>query len=679
MEEETAGASAPRTAGDAGAGGDVDAAQTEAARLLGVAVGALGGAEREGQTAMAKAVERSLSHGEHALIQAGTGTGKSLAYLVPAVAHAARAGERVVVSTATLALQRQVFTKDLPMVLDALEPELGSRPEVALFKGRGNYLCKHKMAGGYGEPDDDMLPIAAGPTSELGREVARLHAWAEETDTGDRDDLVPGVSHRAWAQVSVTGRECLESKCPMLQECFSQQVRDHAARSSIVVTNHAVLGVQAASHDMLGEHHALIVDEAHELVSRITSSATHELTVGAIDRAGRSARRAGVASDDLDRAARAVDAALGECEPGRLRLGLPEELAEAVDLVRGAARALMSELAKVTKAQGDSGSPGDSASATVKVATAAMTEVFDVCEELLGEHGRYVIWLSPPDGDYESRQAVRIVAAPLDVAGLIRDKLVDERAAVFTSATLALGGNFDAMARHLGLDDPISMDAGSPFDYGRQGILYVASHLPRPGAGGISEEALDELAELIQAAGGRTLGLFSSHRAGQAAAEAMRARLDVPVLYQLDDQLPTLVQQFREDPRTCLFGSTSLWQGIDVPGATASLVVIDRIPFPRPDEPISQARTEAVAQSGGNGFMAVSATHAALLMAQGSGRLIRTHEDRGVVAVLDSRLATARYGGFLARSMPPLWGTKDRDQAMAALRRLDAAARERGE
>ncbi|MFV0633219.1 ATP-dependent DNA helicase [Demequina sp.] len=648
---------------------------TDATRLLDVAVGALGGAAREGQTAMAQAVERALADGEHALIQAGTGTGKSLAYLVPAVVHAAQTDERIVVSTATLALQRQVFIKDLPMVLDALEPHLPQRPEVALFKGRSNYLCVHKMAGGYGEPDDDMLPIAAGPTSELGKEVARLHAWANETDTGDRDDLVPGVSHRAWAQVSVAGRECLESKCPMIKDCFSQHVRDHAARSKIVVTNHAVLGVQAASHDMIGEHAALIVDEAHELVARITSAATHEITVQRIDRAGRAARRVGVLSDDLDRAARSLDAALGDCDPGRLRLGLPEELAQAVDLVRAAARGMISQLQKSTKDQSEPSAPGDSASATAKVATAALTEVFDVCQELLGEHGRYVVWLAPPDGDYESRLAARIVAAPLDVAGLIREKLIAEKAAVFTSATLALGGNFESMARHLGVDDPVSMDAGSPFDYGKQGILYVASHLPRPSTGGISEQALDELEALIRAAGGRTLGLFSSHRAGQAAAEAMRERLDVPVLYQLDDQLPTLVERFKQDPQACLFGSTSLWQGIDVPGATASLVVIDRIPFPRPDEPIAQARTEAVAQAGGNGFMAVSATHAALLLAQGAGRLIRTHGDRGVVAVLDSRLATARYGGYLARSMPPLWGTTDRDKVLDALRRLDTAAK----
>lgn len=629
--------------------------------LLERAVRALGGEPREGQLAMSRAIADALDQGEHALIQAGTGTGKSLGYLVPAVAHAVRSGSRVVVSTATLALQRQVFTKDLPMVAEALEPALGERARIALLKGRANYLCVHKMGGGYPEGDEDMLPI--GPTSELGREVARLHAWAETTETGDRDDLAPGVSHRAWAQVSVTGRECLESKCPMLTECFSQSAREEAAKAHVVVTNHAMLGVQATSHDIIGEHGVLIVDEAHELVSRITSSATHELTVAAVDRASRRVRRCGMAPDDLDRAARHLDGALGDCEPARLRHGLPEPLAIAVAEVRAAARALLTELGRKTEQTGAAG----------KVAVAALGEVHDVCEELQGEAGRYVIWLAPRDGDYESTRAERIVAAPLDVAGLIRSRLLEDKASVMTSATLALGGDFGAISRHLGVDSPSTLDAGSPFDYPRQGILYVARHLPKPGMGGISEAALDELAALIEAAGGRTLGLFSSHKAALMAAEAMRERLDVPILYQLDDQLPTLVRQFADDESACLFGSTSLWQGIDVPGRTASLVVIDRIPFPRPDEPVAQARTEAVAQAGGNGFMAVSATHAALLMAQGAGRLIRASTDRGVVAVLDPRLATAGYGGFLTRSMPDLWPTTDREVALGALRRLAAS------
>ncbi len=617
---------------------------------------------------MAAAVERALDGGEHALIQAGTGTGKSLGYLVPAVVYAVRNQARVVVSTATLALQRQVFTKDLPLVVDALAGELGERPRIALFKGRNNYLCVHKMGGGYPEPDEPTLPVNLGPTSDLGRDVARIHAWADETPTGDRDDLVPGVDGRAWAQVSVSGRECLESKCPAISDCFSQRARDEAARAHVVVTNHAVLGVQAASHDMLGDHEVLIVDEAHELVQRITSAATQELTATRVDIAARRARRCGIDASELEAAARDLDDALLHAPLGRVPDGLPETIGVPVGVIRTAARAALSAVAKVSEEQGSS----------AKVASAALTEVFNVCEALLAEPGKTVVWFAPADGDYDSAVASRILVAPLDVAGLIAANLVGERAAVMTSATLALGGNFDVIARNLGVDEPATLDAGSPFDYPKQGILYVAKHLPRPGMGGISEEALDELAALIEAAGGRTLGLFSSHRAALAAVEAMRERLDVPILYQKDDQLPTLVSQFREDESACLFGSTALWQGIDVPGATASLVVIDRIPFPRPDDPIAQARTEAVAEAGGNGFMSVSAAHAALLLAQGAGRLIRSHADRGVVAVLDSRLATARYASFLTRSMPGLWPTTDRDVATAALRRLaeeaDAAA-----
>lgn len=637
--------------------------------LLALVVDAMGGQRREGQEAMASAVAEALNDGSHALVQAGTGTGKSLAYLVPAVARAVTHSERIVISTATLALQRQVFSKDLPSVADALAPALGTRPRIALFKGRSNYLCPHKMAGGY--PDEEpagSLPL--GPTSELGREVARLHEWSNETETGDRDDLIPGVSARAWAQVSVSGRECLEGNCPMLDECFSQRARNQAATAHVVVTNHAVLGVQATSHDMIGEHDALIVDEAHELVSRITSSATHELTARAVERAALRVRRLGIVSEDLDKAARALDGALDEESLGRIRGQLSERLASAIELVRAAARGALTAVQKAAKDAGGAKEAGTGA----KLATAVLTEIVDVCEELQGEGGRYVLWLSGPDGDYEAVTPSRILAAPLDVASLIGEKLIVDKPAVFTSATLALGGGFDVVARHLGVENPTTLDAGSPFDYARQGILYVAKHLPRPGTGGIGDEALDELAALIEAAGGRTLGLFSSHKAAQAATDAMRERLDVPVLYQRDDQVSTLVAKFIEDPRTCLFGSTTLWQGVDVPGATASLIVIDRIPFPRPDEPISQARAEAVEANGGNGFLAVSATHAALLLAQGAGRLIRTVEDRGVVAVLDPRLATAGYRGFLTRSLPPLWATTDREAVLAALHRLDKEA-----
>jgi ATP-dependent DNA helicase DinG len=289
-----------------------------------------------------------------------------------------------------------------------------------------------------------------------------------------------------------------------------------------------------------------------------------------------------------------------------------------------------------------------------------------------------VLWCARPgEGGGWGDGVSRLHAAPLHVAGLIRAGLLAEATGVFTSATLALGGRFDAIAGSLGLGregdagaDWKGLDVGSPFDYPRQGILYVARHLPAPGREPTTEAQLDEIAALIEAAGGRTLGLFSSRRAATAAAEAMRERLDVPVLAQGDDQLPTLVRQFADDPATCLFGTLSLWQGVDVPGPSCQLVLVDRIPFPRPDDPIKAARARAVEQAGGNGFMQVSATHAALLLAQGAGRLIRTAADRGVVAVLDPRLATARYGTYLARSMPDLWPTTDPAVVRAALRRL---------
>jgi ATP-dependent DNA helicase DinG len=293
---------------------------------------------------------------------------------------------------------------------------------------------------------------------------------------------------------------------------------------------------------------------------------------------------------------------------------------------------------------------------------------------------------------------VQLSVAPLEVWGPLRDRLLSEKTVVFTSATLRLGGDFDAIATTVGLkqterlsgppQDRVDtgededgrlqwrgIDVGSPFDYGRQGILYVAAHLPRPGRDGLGAAQLDEIAALVDAADGRALGLFSSRRAAEAAAEATRSRLPhLTVLAQGDAQLPELTAQFLSDPHTCLFGTLGLWQGLDLPGDTCQLVIIDRIPFPRPDDPLMSARQRAADRHGRNGFMAVSATHAALLLAQGTGRLIRTSSDRGVVAVLDPRLEGTSYGSFLQASLPPMWRTTDRAVVLGALRRLAAAA-----
>ncbi|SDG09403.1 ATP-dependent DNA helicase DinG [Cellulosimicrobium cellulans] len=684
----------------ASASGDVPAVE----ELLDLAVTRLGGARRDGQRTMARAVTDAIGGSEHLVVQAGTGTGKSLGYLVPAVRHAVATDERVVVSTATLALQRQVITRDLPLVADAVADRLPRPASIALLKGWHNYLCVHKIAGGYPADEPTLFdlpgeaagaadhPSARGGTSmaALGEQVVRLREWADETPTGDRDDLVPGVSDKAWRQVSVTALECLGQRCPLLAECFPERARAAAREADVVVTNHAMLGIAAmGSPGVLPEHDVLVVDEAHELADRVTAAATVDLSVPAIESAARLARRhGGVTTDALDAASAAFGTVVGSLPAERFPDGLPDAARSAVAAVRDAAREVLSTLKPetgVTKpAQPDTG---------LKMAQSTMLQLFEVAERMAADPtGHDVLWCSRPgeggwSGDRFGDGASRLHAAPLGVAGLIRTHLLAERTGVFTSATLALGGSFDAVARTFGLgpaptagadggdtDAPRwrGLDVGSPFDYPRQGILYVAKRLPTPGREASTEHQLDEIAALVEAAGGRTLGLFSSRRAAVAAAEAMRERLDVPILCQGDDQLPTLVREFAEDPATCLFGTLSLWQGVDVPGPSCQLVLIDRIPFPRPDDPVKSARARAVEAAGGNGFMQVSATHAALLLAQGAGRLVRSTADRGVVAVLDPRLVTARYGSFLTRSMPGFWQTTDRDVATAALRRLAA-------
>ncbi|NYE02872.1 ATP-dependent DNA helicase DinG [Kineosphaera limosa] len=640
--------------------------------LLERAVAGIGGTPREGQVRMAHAVADAVDSGEHLLVQAGTGTGKSLAYLVPAIAHAQATGQPVIVATATLALQAQIVDRDLPRLADALAPRLPRRPTYALVKGRRNYVCQHKLAGGYPADDDDALlsfGAAQASSSRLGAEVARLREWAGETDSGDRDELVPGVSERAWRQVSVSAHECLGGKCPMVAECFVERARADAADVDVIVTNHSFMAIDAfEDRAMLPEHDLLIIDEAHELVDRVTSTITDELSAGTITAA---AKRCGKLADtaDLSGAADHLEAALATVPEGRLEQ-LPEQVALGLASALEAARAVQSQI------KGDKAAAGEADGAKA-LAKAAVDEVFEVTERLLDGRDLDVTWLSRD----QRRGTSALRVAPMSVAMLVRDKIFGERTVVLTSATLELGGTFDAVAGTIGLRGESApawtgLDVGSPFDYARQAIAYVAAKLPPPGRDGTAPESLDELEALVRAAGGRTLGLFSSMRAAQAATEAMRDRLgdDWPVLCQGEDQIATLVREFARDARTCLFGTLTLWQGVDVPGSACQLVVIDRIPFPRPDDPLASARSRAIASMGGNGFMAVSATHAALRLAQGAGRLVRRADDRGVVAFLDPRMITARYAGFLQASLPPFWPTTDRKLVLGALTRLDESA-----
>ena len=641
-------------------------------QLLHAAVLGVGGVERLGQVEMAHAVTEAIEKDEHLLVQAGTGTGKSLAYLIPAVVHAQATGRPAVVATATLALQAQIVDRDMPRLAQAVAPLLGRTPTYGLVKGRRNYLCAHKLQGGFPDDEDGLFEVGQvdQAASRLGQEVVRLRAWAEVTESGDRDELVPGVSERAWRQVSVSAHECLGSKCPMVAECFVERSREAAREVDVVVTNHSFMAIDSfEGRQMLPEHDLLVVDEAHELVDRVTSTITDEITAGMVATAAKRASRLAESADAVDDAGVFLQGVLDELPEGRLT-GIPDSLELALARVRDTTRQVQSELKPA---------PGEEVDSARQVARAAIDEMYDNSARVLEQRELDVAWVAR-----DQRRGPVLRVAPMSVAMLLRDKVFGDRTVVMTSATLELGGTFDAVAGTMGLrgegaPEWRGLDVGSPFDYPRQAIAYVAQHLPPPGRDGISEQTLDEIEALVRAAGGRTLGLFSSMRAARDATEAMRERFAdeegaLAFLCQGEDQITTLVRQFARDPRVCLFGTLTLWQGVDVPGSSCQLVIIDRIPFPRPDDPLSSARSQAIARMGGNGFMAVSATHAALRLAQGAGRLIRRADDRGVVAFLDSRMMTARYAGFLQRSLPPFWPTTDRERVLAALRRLDETA-----
>ncbi len=659
---------------------ETDTATAPVTQVLAKAVAALGGQQRDGQVQMATEVAEAMEEGRHLLVQAGTGTGKSLGYLVPAMLH----DKRVVVATATLALQHQLVERDLPRLVEAVKDVPGIDTSYAVLKGRSNYACLHRIRAGV---PDDQGTLVDVPVGSMAEKVLELRAWAEEESeqggSGERDNA-PRHTDREWRQVSVNHRECLgATKCPFGAECFAELAREKAHRSHLIVTNHSLLAIDAIEEvPMIPDYDTVVIDEAHELTARVTQAATDELGVSDIERAARRASRWTEAADgdpagDLEDAAGQLAEAIEATAPGRIDQ-VSTQLSDALVLVRDAARACLSAFPRESpgEAEGDAGRTQ---------AKGMVQEVFVNAERMAAGSTADVLWL----GEARDRFPARLHVAPLQVWGPMRDKLLTDKTVVFTSATLMLGGEFGAVATSLGLkptervghqvattdtDDALpwkGIDVGSPFDYGQQSILYVARHLPQPGRDGLGQAQLDEICDLVDALEGRTLGLFSSRRAAETAAEAVRAKLPhLTTLAQGDAQLPELAKQFVEDPHTCLFGTLSLWQGLDVPGDTCQLVIIDRIPFPRPDDPLMSARQRAADQAGGNGFMKVAATHAALLLAQGAGRLIRTTTDRGVVAVLDPRLETARYGRFLKASLPPMWSTTDPALVRQALARL---------
>ena len=562
---------------------------------LDAAVAAIGGSAREGQIEMAEAVANALTDRHHLMVQAGTGTGKSLAYLIPALVH----GRKVLVATATLALQRQLVDRDLPAVVPALEKVLGRSITFGIYKGVGNYICLQKMNADEVDQDGELLL----ESSYLEKDAKRLIAWAKTPGvSGDRDDA-PEIDRRVWAANSLSGRECVGADaCAWGAQCFSAKAKLKAQEADVVVTNHTLLAIEIVdAHPILPECDAVVLDEAHEFMDRTTQAVTEELTAARVQRAAAMARKylPGKVSDTLTSAGDSFDDAMSDYgEQMKSEFGsngrldeIPSSLEAPIRRLKEAATALVQLIAA------DDGIVDPDENAERARVRGAVNEIATTAGKLLKMGDEHVLWYEPTFSTLH--------LAPLSVSQVLRSNLLTRKPVIATSATLTVGNSFDAMARSIGFlvgadgdeevgndqIDPANvqmLDVGSPFDFANQGVLYLPKHLPEPGREGPSQEALDELGELIDAAGGRTLALFSSWRGVEAAdAHLRKVLVDLPIsiiTQKLGDAVGPLVERFAKDETSILLGTISLWQGVDVPGNSCILVAIDRIPFPRPDE-----------------------------------------------------------------------------------------------
>jgi ATP-dependent DNA helicase DinG len=650
-----------------------------------------GGEHRPEQQEMCRAVAEAIVTRTHLVVQAGTGTGKSLAYLVPA----ALSGKKVVIATATKALQDQLAEKDLPQVDDGLG--LPAPLDFAVLKGRSNYVCRQRVAEvgsggiqaelgdqGAGRADEPAVtPVEEGDSSEAStgtppegivEEVRQLVAWSQKSQTGDRADLSFEPSDRAWNMVSVGPRECPGAyNCPSGGSCFAEAARERASVADVVVVNTHLYGAHLASGSVvLPEHDVVIFDEAHELEEVMTSSLGVEVTPGRF-RSLVTSGRSLIEQKDAD----LLDslASLGD-QLGTLladRVGtrvLHDEARPPVDDSELAA--LIGRAAEVSRRVTDAMRRGGAQRSFLPEAGAADTDpdrasrktrTLQAAVHLTEDLHRFetrgdgeVAWV---DG---TRRNVRLRLSPIDVGPVLATMLWGEVTSVLTSATIP-----PRIVERVGLQafPTEELNVGSPFDYRSHALLYVARHLPDRRAAGAEEALHEELSQLLEAAGGRTLALFTSKRATEAAAAALAPELPYTLLLQGDLPKNLLLEKFASEETSCLFATMGFWQGVDIPGRALSLVTIDKLPFPRPDDPLLQARRD---RAGGGAFSLVDLPRAATLLAQGSGRLIRNAEDRGVVAVLDPRLATASYRGVLLATLPPMRRSVDIAEVESFLR-----------
>ncbi len=608
-----------------------------------------GGENRPGQLEMAEAVSVAIEHSSALLVEAGTGTGKSFAYLTPIV----DADKRAVIATATIALQGQIVGNDVPLVASGLDVSVSS----AVLKGRGNYLCLQRLVELDRSSHQEQLQLLSGTAP--GPELKRVRAWADSTKTGDKEELDPSPPPEVWRAVSVGADECPgAARCPSGEECFSERARNIANSADIIVTNHHYYGLHLASGGaLLPEHDVVVFDEAHHLPEVLGATCGTELSGNRLRSLGRKVRA--VLTDEdlslgLDRSAIDLDNLLRE-SVGTV-VEFTTDLVSVLTNARDRSDRALNGLKKAKP------SPGSDTAAKVERAQVGATSITLGIDQFIDANESDVVWV---DGSQTSPVLRR---TPIEVGDILDQQLWGNRAVILTSATLP-----DGLVPQLGLGPSTEiLRVGSPFNFPELGLLYCPLHLPEPRDPNARQAVRDEMATLIQAAGGRTLGLFTSISAMQEAAEQLRDELDFPVLVQGEKPKPALIQSFKDDPCSVLLATMSFWQGVDLPGDTLTLVTIDRLPFPRPDEPVMQARRD---RAGPAAFRTIDLPRAQTLLAQGAGRLVRRNDDRGVVAVLDTRFATKRaYRWDLINALPPLKRTKNQAEVVEFLQALDGSS-----
>jgi ATP-dependent DNA helicase DinG len=612
---------------------------------------------RPGQKEMAHAVEEALHEGKHLIVQAGTGTGKTIAYLVPAIV----AGKRTVVTTATKALQDQLAHKDLPFLVQHLSEYVNRDITFAVLKGRSNYVCRQRLAELNGETekknrkaDSPTLLEVDEMSQSVRREIDLISEWTKTTKSGDMADISWSPSDRALRAVSVGSDECPGARrCPVGGTCFSELARFKASEADIVVVNTHLYGLHVASGgQLLPEHEVLIVDEAHGLEDIMSD------TVGVSIHAGNFNFFAGVVKriiadpkviSDIVNIGTMLDEVLSPIHNQRISAPLPLEVTAVLAEGRRIVARIL-DILRTIETKDD-----DSNQRKLRAQTLA-TRLADTIDVALKTDDTYVPYIS---GTVDHP---KLDIAPLDVGPVLDAGVWQKTTAILTSATVP-----SKMADRIGL--PVSKthlcNVESPFDYQSNAVLYCSKHLPNPNSPEFTKLMHEELFHLISAAGGRTLALFTSYRALDAAVDAMRKRLPNTILSQREYQKNQLVKLFSEDESSCLFATSGFFQGIDIPGRTLSLVTLDRIPFPRPDDPLLSARRDAI---GDRAFREIDLPRAATLLAQATGRLIRNATDRGVVAVFDPRLGNAGYRRDILGSMPPMRKSVDRQEVEEFLR-----------